>query len=243
MKPKIFLPCSLIALCLTALFVSCKKNSEEKKSSCKIVTITDVYNNTNNVYNVTYNNDGKVSTLTSNISSAVFTYSGNTIIINKTYNGNFDERDSITLNSDGKPTNIRQYYDQAGANWNNQSFTYDGGGNLLKSEQTDESNSSPETTLFTVTNGNVVTIQTPTTTLTLEYYTNKSAQQGGYLDVATLVSYGVNLYPHKNLLKSLNDGTNITNISYDMDASGSISTITSTSGTSVETISYQYNCN
>src|SRR5690349_11148102 len=101
--------------CLVLLlgpFISCKKN-KDKKPFCRIATITDAGTSNTVVYNITYNNDGKISTLTSSgsVSSVkVFTYTGNTININTTFGSNGStSRDSITLDSRGRPSNIRSF--------------------------------------------------------------------------------------------------------------------------------------
>jgi len=227
---------------LVLVIASCKKNAD-KKPDCKIVTLTDVYNTTTTIYNVSYNNDGKISTLTTGSSLSVFTYAGNTIIINKTNGGSFSERDSVTVDNNGKALNIRQYYDQAATNWDNTIYDYDGNGDLLKSEETSSSSSTPQTTLFTVTNGNLVSIQTPTYTTTLEYFTDKQAQAGDYLGVVGLVNYGVDLYPHRNMGKSVTSGTTVTNLNYDVNTDGLVSKLTATSGSTIESIAYQYQCN
>ncbi|HMG69242.1 MAG TPA: hypothetical protein VK588_16205 [Chitinophagaceae bacterium] len=244
MKSKCFLTCFLIFPVFVSIFISCKKNDVvKKKSTCRIVTLTDLNGSTSTIYNISYNNDGKISTLNSGVSSSVFTYSGNTVLINKTNSGSFSERDSITVNSNGKPLNLRQYYDQAGTNWSNIVFEYDGSGVMLKSEETNNSSSTLQTTLYSFTSGNLVGIQSTSDNLTLEYFSDKTAQQGDYLGIVSLINYGVNLYPHTNLVKSLNSGSNLTNFDYEMNTDGLISKLTATSGSTVETITYQYNCN
>ena len=244
MKPQKLLTYCLIFASFVSLIISCKKNDvNQKKPACKIITINENSGSSSSVYKITYNNDGKISTLNEGTSTSVFTYSGSTIIKNGTNNGSFSERDSITVDNNGRPLNVRQYYDQAGTTWYNNSFEYNGNGELLKSYQTSNASSIPETTLYTITGGNLVGIQTSSDNLTLEYFSDKPSQPGDYLEVISLISYGVSLYPHKNLLKSVNSGGSITNFNYETNADGLVTKFTATSGSSIETLAYQYQCN
>lgn len=228
---------AIIAVC------SCKK-STDKNASCRIVTATEVNGSNGSVYNITYNNDGKISTLTSSGTSTinkVFTYSGNTMIINVTNAGSFYSRDSVTLDAKGRPTNIRQYWDVANTDFTNYAFEYNGD-QLLKYIETTEMPGT-KTTTITTTNGNVTKVDAGGTVITLEYFTDKGVQKGDYLELSGLVQYGVNVYPHKNLIKSINYGSSIGNFNYEMNDDGLIGKVNLTSGSSSGSITYQYQCN
>jgi hypothetical protein len=235
--------CALLILCST--FSSCKKDND-KKAACKIVTVTQTSSGSTGIINITYNNDGKISTVntssSSGTSSKVFTYSGNTINIVST-NGPSTSRDSVTLNANGRASNIRSFNDMTGTTWSNQSFEYNGN-ELLKVHQTDNTSSTPETTVATYTNGNLVTLTSPSSTTTIEYFTDKNTQPGDYLELAYLINYGVGLFPHKNLLKTIDGGGgSVTNFNYEFDADGKITKVTATGGGSITTLTYQYTCN
>lgn len=224
---------------------ACSKNTDDKNASCRIVTATEVNGSSTNTINVTYDNDGRISTLNSSGSGAinkVFTYSGNTIIINVTQGGAFYGRDSITLNDKGRPTNIRQYSNVALTNYTNYALEYNGD-QLLKYLQSTQAGGIPTTVTVTTTNGNVTKVVTPSATVDLEYFTDKNVQRGDYLEFSSLLQYGVNIYPHKNLIKSLNQGTSITNFNYEMNDEGLVEKITTTSGSSSGSLTYQYQCN
>jgi hypothetical protein len=223
---------------------SCKK-SVDKNASCRIVTAVQVLGSNTYTFNITYNNEGKISTLEASgalTMSKVFTYSGNTIMINSTQSGSFHRRDSITLNAKGKPLNIRQYSNAAGTVWLNYAMEYNGD-ILLKYIETSSSNPS-KTITITTTNGNATTVQLPGATFTLEYHTDKNVQRGDWLEFASLTEYGVNIYPHKNLVKTIDQGTGtITNYNYEFNSDGLISKVIGTSGASTTTVTYQYACN
>lgn len=234
-----------IAMCITV--ISCKKDGGDKNASCRIVTVTQVLGGSTYLYNLTYNNDGKVSTLTgsgaTNVNK-VYTYAGNNIIINATLGGTFYSRDSITLNANGTPANIRQFSNPAGTAWINHSLEYNGN-DLLKQHMTTNLSAVPITSIVTMSNGNVINLkQVGSTEYNMEYFTDKGVQRGDFLEIVGLLNYGINIYPHKNLVKALAlVGGAVTNYNYEFNADGLISVVTATSGTSVSTISYQYACN
>jgi hypothetical protein len=235
---------AIVAICLS--LNACKKEGTDKNASCRIVTVTEVNGSVNNVYNLTYNNDGKISTLVSSGSSTlnkVYTYSGNTMIINVTNAGAFYSRDSITLNDKGRPLNIRQYRNMAGTDWENYALEYNGD-LLLKYIQSNETGAGSTTVTVTTTNGNTTKVVQGATTVDFEYFTDKNVQRGDYLELAGLLQYGVNIYPHKNLIKALDiQGGDITNFNYEFGDDGLITKVTGTSGANTSTITYQYQCN
>lgn len=235
----------LIATISSVFIISCKKDSDTKPT-CRIITMTETTSSGSTIYNITYNNDGKISTLNrsgSSVTNKVFNYSGNTIIITSTDgSGTFSGRDSITIDGRGKPLNIRQFSDQAGTSWSNFSFEYNGD-DLLKFHQTSNSSSTPITNVATYSNGNMTSLQSTSSVATLEYFTDKNVQPGDYLEISSLVQYGVTIYPHKKLLKTISSGSSITNFNYEMNPDGMISKVTATSASSVSTLTYQYQCN
>lgn len=237
-------PKVVVAFFAAFLFFSCKKDND-KKASCRIVTIAITGSGNNSITNITYNNDGRISTLNTpgnNGSSKVFTYNGNTVLATATNNdGSFSSRDSITLDARRKPLNIRTYFNEEGTNFTNFSFEYNGD-DLLKLHQTNGPND-VETSVTTYVNGNMVSLQSPSNTTTLEYFTDKKVQQGDFLDLSSFIQYGVSVYPHKNLVKTIATASSILNFNYDFNSDGTISKVTATSGSSVTTISYQYQCN
>jgi hypothetical protein len=230
--------CLVLLLAFSGIFVSCKKDNDDKKPVCRIVTITT---STGDVTNITYNNEGKISTLSEGGIIKVFTYAGNTIIINSN-NGNFASRDSITTDSKGRPVNIRQFSDATNTKWTNLSFEYNGD-DLLKYIQTTNPVTTPVTNTATYVNGNMVSLQFSGDHTDLEYYTDKKVQQGDLLELSTVLIYGVSIYPHKNLVKSISSGGSIANYSYEFNADGQITKATATGGTQVSTFTYQYQCN
>jgi hypothetical protein len=234
-----------VAIILSIAILSCKKEGD-KKATCRIVTITTSESGGNSIFNVTYNNEGRISTLSSsgsNFSNKVFTYNGNTVIANASNDdGSFGSRDSITLDAKRKPLNIRKYFDEDLSNFANFSFEYNGD-DLLKVNQTSETGGVPETSVATYVNGNMVSLQSPSGISTLEYFTDKKVQPGDYLELSSFIEYGVSVYPHKNLVKTIANGSSILNFNYEFNADGTISKVTATSGTTVSTVTYQYQCN
>jgi hypothetical protein len=238
----------LIVLAVVTPFGSCLKEND-KKADCRIATVTVTQitgGNASIVHNISYNNDGKISTVVSTGSltmNKVFIYSGNTIMVNTTDgSGSLSSRDSITIDSQGRPLNMRRYYANPGT-WTNTSYEYSGE-DLVRTQQTDQSSATPTIGSGTTSNGNLISFASPAGNSTFEYYTDLPVQQGDWLSLTTQLEYGVNVYPHKNLIKTLNsEGLFIFNFSYEMNDDGLISKLTTTYGNSVTTITYQYDCN
>ena len=240
---------ALSAFVLVAWYgnISCKKLLD-KIADCRIETITEPYPSGNRVSTIAYNNDGNISTYTvsfgSTLSSKVFNYSGNTIIINTTISsgsGSTSYMDSVTTNGQGRALNLRQYSADR-STFTNTRFEYNGE-DLVRLYQTNETGDPAVLTTVTTTNGNVVRLESASGTAILEYYANEEFQEGDYLHIVTLSLYGVPIYPHKNLIKTIDDGTgNIVNFSYEKNIDGLVTKVNVTSATSVSSYSYTYKC-
>lgn len=242
---------SLVIISLAVFFcstnISCKKLFGEDEKKCHITSITTNNGTETTVFTVTYNNDGKISTLsevrTGFTQNKVFNYSGNTVLINTTDgSGSLIQFDSITVDNRGRPINIREYDDATHATWRNNVLEYNGD-DMSRLIATSESSATPQISITIYNNGNMVSLQSPNGNITLEYYTNEKVQPGDYLEVSTLIQYGMTIYPHKNLVKTLATGSTIFNFNYEKNSDGYITKITATSGTSVSTVTYQYACN
>jgi hypothetical protein len=233
----------MVVICITSTF--CKKSSG-KNSNCRIVTATGEVSGNTNIYNITYNDDGKIAAMVTSGGlpfSREFTYSGNTIIVNVTASGAFFYKDSITLNNRGPMVNLRRYFNTAGTNWINRVLEYNGDV-LLKHHLTSNASATPQTSIVTVTNGNTTKVQGPAGTINYEYWTDKNIQQGDFMEFFAMIEYGVNFYPHKNLIKTIDFGGGDThNFDYELNADGLISKITLVNGSTTNTYSYQYACN
>lgn len=234
----------LAALAITTA-ASCKKKDDSP--TCRIITATDVYTNsgttTTSTLNYTYNNDGQISTLTlsdgTTTTQKIYNYNGNTIIVNSTQGGSFSGRDSVTLNSNGRVTNFRHFSNSSGTNWYNFSYEFDGNGALLKSIYTLSSGGSPSTTTFTSSNGDLATGSDGSV---YGYYTDKPYQQGDYFYFIFLINYGAEIVKNAHLLKSITTSGSIRNCTYDF-TDGRISKMTVTGTSSIDVVTYQYQCN
>jgi hypothetical protein len=234
--------CAFLILSLT--FGSCKKDKHDKKATCKLVKVTQKSATGMAVITMAYNNDGKIAAIGVNSplgnTTRTFTYTGNTINIVNTGNSG-SRKDSVTLNANGRPTNIRSYQDTAGISWINQSFEYNGN-QLAKVHQTDNSSTSTHTSVATYNNGNIVSLVTGPSISLMEYYTDRNIQAGDYLEFAFTLTYGVPIYPNKNLVKSIGSGSNLTTFIYDFDADGKITKVLLSSGNNVTELNYEYEC-
>ena len=233
---------SLFLLILLAFASSCSKKNAATPA-CKLITISDVLGSSTTTFNITYNNDGKISTLQSTsgstTTSKVFTYSGNVIFITTTSSGSTGPTtDSIVLNSNGFIASDMNRYS---TNQSLTTYTYSGT-QLLKSVY--QNNSNPAvTTTYTFTNGDLTGSTDGTNTSTYSYDMNKASAPGDYFQLVQLIQYGASFIKNSHQITAFQVGGSIENINYTYDNTGKITGLTGTGGSSVETITYQYNCN
>jgi hypothetical protein len=229
-------------LLFLAFAPSCSKKNAAAPA-CKLITITDVIGSSTSTFNLTYNNDGKISTLQSTSGSSstskVFTYSGNVIFITTTNSGSTDvTTDSIVINSGGFILSDLNRYT---TNQSLTTYTYSGT-QLLKSVF--QYNSNPAvTTTYTFTNGDLTGSTDGTTTSTYSYDAQKASAPGDYFQLVQLIQYGASFIKNSHQITAFQSGGSIENINYTYDNTGKITGLTGTGGSSVETITYQFNCN
>jgi hypothetical protein len=246
MKTRNALAIFSVAIIFCSTNISCKKLFDKEKN-CRLTTITHTHAQGTRVESITYNNEDKISTMVitdgSVVTNKVFLYSGNTILITSTITwatGSNILVDSVTLDNQGRAVNIRQFGTDR-LTYVNTRFEYSGE-DLLRASQTTESSATPDVSIATYVNGNMVRLEGANGVVTLEYYTNEQFQQGDYLHALTFTTYGVGVYPHKNLLKTMNDGSNIFNFSYEKNDDGLIEKVNVTSAAATSSVTYQYEC-
>lgn len=234
----------LIILLLLTLVISCKKESD-KTVNCNITSVVQAGTAGNQVFVLTYNDEGKIATLDQTSGTTYhkdFSYVGNTLyVVTLDKDGHFSQKDSITLDSQGRPLNIRSFTTADGSVYSDINFEYNGD-ELKKYVQTQVPGGSATTTTATYINGNPTTISSGGISSILDYYTDKKVQKGDYLELAGLVQYGVSFYPHKNLVKMIAGGNSITNLTYEFNADGLISKLTATTGNQLTQLTYAYEC-
>jgi hypothetical protein len=234
----------LIITILLCLVLACKKESDNS-SRCNIISIVQIGTAGNQAYTLTYNDEGKIATLDQTMgvtSHKDFSYNGNTMyVVTLDKDGHFSQKDSITLDGQQRPLNIRSFLNIDGSIWYNYTFEYNGD-ELKKYVQVNQSGNVVATSTLTYTNGNPISISFGNASSILDYYSDKKVQKGDYLEVATLIQYGISLYPHKNLVKTIASGGALINFSYEFNSNGLISKVTLTNGTDVSLLSYSYEC-
>jgi len=231
----------LMAVLVTAVLVSCKKDSTPDPI-CRIITVTLVpVSGKDQIYNFTFNSDGKLSSRSDTTSITTFAYSGSTVIATTNNAGVFASKGIFTLNANGMASNVRTETNVAGTNWYNQAFEYSGT-EVIKSTYTSSVGGVPTVNTINWNGGNLVSVASGSTIITtVEYYTDIPAQTGDYLNLAQQ-NEGYEIYRTKNAVKSLISGSNISNFSYSRDPGGKITSMVLTSG-SASTYNYQYQCN
>jgi hypothetical protein len=235
MKRQIFLA---IVICFA---FSCKKNKEDKKPSCRLKSVTEVRTTGNSTWDFTYNNEGKISVIKLTHSGGTtikeFTYTGSTIIAIATTSTGFLRKDSITLNANGRPTNVRVYYNEAGTSWENTAYEYNGN-EISKHQKSSSAAPSPTTLTATYANGNMIKLGNNN----YEFYNDKN-QAGDFLNTLGIVEYGLSLYSNQNLTKSITNGSSVSTIVYEKNADDLIIKTDFANSAGSFTWTYQYECN
>jgi hypothetical protein len=228
----------LMAVLITAVLVSCKKDSTPALT-CRIITVT-LATDGETTYNFSYNSEGKLSSSSSGTSVTTYSYSGNTVIASTTSGGVFQSKEIITLDANGLASNVKTEYNETGTSWYNILYEYSGT-ELIKSTQTSSAGGTADVTTYVWSGGNLTDIIS-FTNITLSYYTDKPAQTGDYFSLLQLEE-GYEVYRVKNAVKSILVGSDIVSYSYSFDTDGKIASITYTEGTYTDTDDYQYQCN
>jgi hypothetical protein len=242
------LPKSTGILCplLLVLFISsCSKTRSAgvPASSCRINYITDSNNGGITSYNLSYNNLAKLSAITQDPSGGytiVFAYVSNTALTTRFNGPAILETDSIVLNAAGNPSmeirtdssGIRTVY----------TFNYNGSGQILSSTY-QYNGGTVTTTVYTYTNGDPTSYTDGVNTTTLSFDLSKPSAPGDYLYISQLFSLGTQFLKSKHLNQGLQQGSTTVNFTYTFDSLGNIKSLGATSGASVQSISYQYQCN
>ena len=230
-------------LCLTLLagFIisnflsSCKKDATPSKPNCKIVAVIAG----NNATSFTYDTDGRLSSKSSSAGTDRFTYNGNTINITSTNGTTVNSVKTVTLNANGLASNVSTN-DGAGTHLSDIVYEYQG------TELSKETFTTPlGDTLITIhafSNGNMISSQTNTDTITFGYSTGVPANTGDLWNLSNLVQ-GYETIRTKNVLTSIESGGNISTINYVFDTEGKITGLNNVSNGVLVTFSYQYDCN
>jgi len=220
---------------------SCKKKSSAP--SCKVISMSSPTSSGTTLYQMAYDNNGKIAALTSSgggssPSGYVYAYSGNLVVWSSTTSTS--DIDSITVNSNG--------YMVTDINWSAgnrtvTNYTYDGNGDIKQSVAQQGSNA-PVTTRYTYSGGDLTSIIFPGADTTyFAYNTNRAAQPGDYLHLLELTQYGAPVFKTVHEVQRItNPGSTPMNLDYSYDSKGNILTVTAIQGTSVSSLSLEYDC-
>lgn len=236
----------MLASFIILFAASCKKENINNQQ-CRIVTAVYTDGSTSEIYNITYNSSKKPSMITassgSNSSIRTITYSGNTI----TSTNPDGSSTLVTLNSNNTIDNIQEFTNASSTDWYNTKIVYDLNGTPLKELFSYARGSSIQTTIYTVSNGDIVSTYDGIETDTYEFYSDKPYQQGDFFGFfLSFLQYGVEGYRKStHLSKSLLSAGNSTpaEITYEMNDKGMISKVSILNITNPFTITYQYECN
>ncbi|MEO8406220.1 MAG: hypothetical protein ABI480_16545 [Chitinophagaceae bacterium] len=230
---------SLFTVCLLAVMVitfnGCKKNHDDKKRNCRIITATPIPGGDGYIF--TYGADGKLSSASLGPSFIQYANTGTTKIVTTTTSGQFVSKVIIINNAAGLALNVRTEFNPAGTNWTNTVYEYTGE-ELKKSTTTDSSGTTSSVTDYVWVNHNMVTGGTAgSTPTTFDYFLDKPHQQGDFFFLLQTLQ-GYEIYRPKNLLKEFGGST----FTYDFNADGNISLLGVISGGNTTFLQYQYQC-
>jgi YD repeat-containing protein len=226
----------LIYILFILLNGSCKKKNDSKPE-CRIVRLTKK----TQTFDLSYGSNGKVSSilLMPDNDLTSFSYEGNKTIITVTHKGNFDYRMIVDNNASGLATNVRYEHDQAGIQWFNQAFIYDGR-KVTANLMTDVGLDTVKTN-YLWENDNLVTLVSEGDVFHFKYYTDKPYQPGDWRYIQQLIT-GYWIYNCKNLFQSEEINSHITYYTYQYDTNGRITEVTRTAPNSTTTYKIEYAC-
>jgi len=224
---------AILTLVMAGIFNGCKK-SNDKKTFCKISTVTPIPTGT--AIQLTYNSQNRLNRVVSGTSVVTYEFSDNTTIVTNLVTDTLNSRTTVTMNPSGLAINVRAETGASGANWNNTFYEYNGD-ELAKSTLTTSIGGSPVITTYSWSNHNMVSSTTDTTTTNFAYYSDKLRQSGDYLDLIQLLQ-GYQIYRTKNLIKSIAGAV----LTYEFRSDGNITSLQATNGTTSSFLDYQYQC-
>ncbi|HMR17899.1 MAG TPA: hypothetical protein PKA53_01250 [Sphingobacterium sp.] len=232
------LSAGILLLCLSLTIACSKKKKDDPepiKPTCRIITAGTGAT----AYNITYNDEGRISKVTAGSSIRTYEYTGNTVIVHTTNAGAFSKKNTYTLNSNGFVTNKRTENNEAGTDWDNAEFLYNGGTQLIKLTYTGSAGGPPTIATFSWANGNI-----QPDAGTFEYYTDKPKQSGDFIYYQELFEHdGMKVFNPKNAVKSLTVGSSTLLMTYTADQDEKITSMTIQRGTLADVVNYQYQCN
>jgi hypothetical protein len=225
---------------------SCKKNKTIDSptpagKACKIASATLTSASSSVTYTLKYDDSDRILSVAYNGSDAYtkhFSYSGKLIFVYTDAAVN-SSTDTITLNSEGSISNIKETVPNAVYNY---VYTYDANGVLIKSS-TQQDNYPPVTLNYMFNNGDLLyTSGSDGSKDTLSYYNDKPAVVGDPDQFQQLSYFGAYYYKNKHLKKSEDSDPYHFTYSYSFDSDGKITSVISNYGTTTDTLSFNYTC-
>lgn len=204
-----------------AVLCSCKK---DHKIVCRLTEIIGLSGANQSTTSIQYNSDRTIRSMTGSgtyPASAFFMYNNNTVIIHRFtgISNTFRETDSVTLNSSGFVSNIRDFLKEDKSTWLNWKYEFNTPTEINKFLLSSSEYSRVTEGVYTYRNGNI--IQREDTRF--EYDTTKPSKPGDFHNFNLLLTYGQNYMQSKNLVTSQINNTDTTFYKYFYDSEGKIS--------------------
>lgn len=213
--------CGVVAILSIA---GCKKEADQPPASetCRITSIV-LSGAADAITNISYDGEGRISKLDRDSVSANFSYSGNTINILSVTANTLTRRTTIELNTQGlaqKITSVTIRDDGSAFDPRVETYEYNSAGEALKKIEQAGDNA-PETTVFTWSNGNLVSESDGTT---YEYFLDQPIRDGDGIRERDILGSGIIIFRNKNLVKrAVNNNSGVTqDLTYEFDSDGKI---------------------
>jgi hypothetical protein len=201
---------------------ACRKNGDDKPVNCKITSVFMLPNGGSpEVINFSYDNSGKLKYMVVGNQTVEHFYYTNSYKRRISSGNGWVTNSYIELNTAGKPTSKKDtvYNGQSISHTYITTFEYNSQGELIK---TFKDNNAQPAEVFTWVNGNLVKYQSGNNSYLLDYYTDQTNRDFGFMDLQLFASLSMNPAKSKNLLKSLaNNGTQM-NFHYQFDPFGNV---------------------
>lgn len=220
----------------------------QTKKTCLISRMTSDNGDT---LHFLYDNRGMVNRITGSSGYITnFKYYGNTIVATETVNNEMTYKRVMTLGYNGMMSSLfEEHYGNGTASWVYRSYTFDGE-KLTGVASILSSGAPPIQSSLIWLKGNFISEssndvkQEMNNGNTYEYFTDKSAQPGGYWYINLLPTMGTGdgLYRNKNLLKTIRSKNSVTHISYEFDKEEKIISMQTINKGIPKIWHYEYTC-
>jgi hypothetical protein len=224
----------VLAFTMAGAFTGCKKN-KDKRTVCRIVSLKS--GASGDMSELSYDQQGRISRIVSGDLLRTYFYDADSVIATSASAGTVSDRKVIKVNALGLAVSIYSETYGTQPSWSNAVNEYDGD-KLIKTTSTSSNQMEPVINTYQWSQHNITASISGTDTTRFSYYLDKPIQEGDYFSLLQKEE-GYEIFRNQNLLKTY-AGSNLV---YEFNSEGRISSLQLTSAGSISILDYEYQCN